>query len=183
MNWQQNPVFSTPWFSLVARTPADDAGADPFYSLVMPDYICVVARTVEGRILLVRQYRPAVERMTLELPAGMVEAGETPEQSIRRELEEEAGHRIGELTHLGTLAPDTGRLSNRLWCYWADRVEPLGDAFAAEPGVEPLSVTVAELQELLLQGSMDHALHLAAISLAVFQGRMWLAPRTPSSEK
>jgi ADP-ribose pyrophosphatase len=175
MTWRQAPVYSTPWFSLVARTPADQPDSAPFYSLVLPDYVCVVARTVDQRILLVRQYRPAVEAWTLELPAGTVDPGETPEQSIRRELEEEAGYRIGDLTHLGTLNPDTGRLSNRMWCYWADRVEPVGSSFVPEEGVEPLSVTEDELRAELAGGRFDHALHLAAVSLAVFQGRIQFA--------
>lgn len=141
----------------------------------MPDYICVVARTTDQRILMVRQYRPAVEDYTLELPAGTVDAGETPEQAIRRELEEEAGYRVGKLTHLGTLNPDTGRLSNRMWCYWADGVEPIGDAFVPEEGVEPLSLTTEELQTEIAAGRLNHALHLAAVSLAVMHGHICFA--------
>src|SRR5688572_27121618 len=103
--WQENAVFTTPWFSLVERRPHDQPKAPPYYALVTHDYVCVVAVTAEGRFVMVRQFRPAVERLTLELPAGTVEPGETPEACIRRELEEETGYRAASLVHLGTLTP------------------------------------------------------------------------------
>ena len=83
------------------------------------DYVSVVAVTEDGRLLLVRQFRPAVGRMTLELPSGHVEPGETPEQAARKELLEETGYLADTFTLLGNLSPDTGRLGNRMWCFFA----------------------------------------------------------------
>lgn len=175
VTWRQETIFATPWFSLVSRRPADVAEAAPFYSVVMPDYVCVVARTVTRQFLFVRQYRPAVERLTIELPAGTVDPGETPEHSIRRELAEETGYCAGEIVHLGTLLPDSGRLSNRMWCYWADDVRPSGPSFVAELGVEPLLVAEQELSSFLSSSHFEHALHLSAFMLAVLKQRLVLS--------
>ena len=55
------------------------------------DYIAIVALTPDGKIPIVRQYRPALERFTWELPAGLVDKGEDAADSCRRELMEETG--------------------------------------------------------------------------------------------
>ena len=60
----------------------------------------------DGRILMVRQYRNALERETLEIPAGKLDAaGEAGIECSRRELEEETGYRSGQLEWLITIRP------------------------------------------------------------------------------
>jgi hypothetical protein len=78
-------VFATPWFELVAKHPA--GYSEPHYSIRTQDYVMVIATTVDGRLLLVRQFRPAVGEKTLEFPSGHVERGETPLQAARKELD------------------------------------------------------------------------------------------------
>ncbi len=157
--------LTTPWFDLVAkRIHIDDP---PYYSLRMPDYVSVIALTAEQQVVLVRQYRPAVERYTLELPSGHVEADETPEQSARRELAEETGYRADSLELLGTLLPDTGRLENRLWCYLATMVTPLDAGYDPEPGIETVLVHRHALLDMICAGEYNHALHLAVLLLAL----------------
>src|SRR5262249_18088057 len=87
---ERHVVYTTPWFDLVAKSI--DAGDLPHYSIATKDYVSIVALTAEGHLLLVRQYRPAVEQVTLELPCGHVEPGETPEEAARKELLEETGY-------------------------------------------------------------------------------------------
>src|ERR1041385_1573711 len=94
-------AFATPWFEVLAKTIKPDE--PPYYTLKLPDYASVVAVTEEGRVLIVRQYRPAVDRYTLELPSGIVDPGETPAQSAGRELLEETGYQAGEIEVLGSM--------------------------------------------------------------------------------
>ena len=157
-------AFATPWFQLISKRVAGESA--PYYSLQMQDYVAVVAFTDQAELILVRQYRPAVERHTLELPSGHVEPNETPEVSARRELAEECGFYASELELLGTLVSDTGRNENRLWCYLAARVIPMAAGHVPERGVETILAPRAKLPDLLALGEFDHALHLAALMLA-----------------
>jgi ADP-ribose pyrophosphatase len=157
--------FATPWFQLISKRVASESA--PYYSLQMQDYVSVLAFTDQYELVLVRQYRPAVERYTLELPSGHVEQNESPEQSARRELAEECGLEALQLELLGTLISDTGRNENRLWCYLAARTAPLGADYVPERGVERILVPRTELAALVVHAEFDHALHLAVLMLAV----------------
>lgn len=64
---------------------------------------CVVPVLPDGRVLMIRQYRPAVDRETLELPAGGRDAGERTDETAARELREETGYRAGYLRYLCSL--------------------------------------------------------------------------------
>jgi len=157
--------FTTPWFQLVSKRVAGESA--PYYALAMQDYVSVVAFTEQDQLLVVRQYRPAVERHTLELPSGHVEKNETPEKSARRELAEECGFEARELELLGKLISDTGRNENRLWCYLAREVAPIPAGYVPESAVETILVPRGKIAEVLNHADFDHALHLGALLLAV----------------
>lgn len=162
-------VFSTAWFDVVAKS---NGTGDPYYSLRLLDYVATIGLTLQNDLILVRQHRPAVERSTLELPAGHVEPCESPADAARRELEEETGFTPGRLELLGKLAPDTGRLSNTLWCYVARDAIPMVPALAAEPGIEVVLCSPFDLREKIGSGEFDHALHLAALYLGMMTGKL-----------
>jgi ADP-ribose pyrophosphatase len=161
-------VFATPWFHIVAKQVEGSTG--PHYSLQTKDYVSVVAVTEDEQLLLVRQFRPAVGRMTVELPSGHVEPGETPEQAARKELLEETGYLADTFTLLGNLSPDTGRLGNRMWCFFAKGARRASEtAFHPEPGIEPILFRRA-LSDLLAEPEFDSALNCAALLLSVVSG-------------
>lgn len=161
-------VFETKWFQVEAKH--DEAGGDPYYSLKLPDYVVIVAYNKQGHLVLVRQYRHAIEGASLELPAGLVDdPALSPEETARRELEEETGYVAGEMIHIGTLDSDTGRLQNKLWCYLAKdlRTSP---AWKPEAKVEPALYSAEDLDAAIRDGRFRHALHLAALELARHAG-------------
>lgn len=161
------------WVSLMTKTimlPGRN-GLQEFHSLRQFDYVSVLAITPDGRIPVVRQYRPALERFTLELPGGLLEGECSSEETAIRELVEETGLKIvGRPTCLGSLAPDTGRLENRLWCYFARTEQNVVASWLPEVGVECCWVTSAELRRWILDGQFDHALHIALVGLALMHG-------------
>ena len=69
-------------------------------SIKFPNAALAVPITSENKVIILRQYRFAVSRYLLEFPAGTLEAGETPINSIKRELQEEAGYKAVSYTHL-----------------------------------------------------------------------------------
>src|SRR5947209_9003869 len=141
-------------------------GEAPYYSLRLPDYAAILAITGDQRIVAVRQYRPAVERYTIELPSGLVDPGESPAEAARRELLEETGYEASSVEVLGPMEPDTGRLGNLIWSCLATGVRPL-EGRQPEEGIEVLTYSPAELARATAEGEFNHGLHVAILMLAV----------------
>jgi ADP-ribose pyrophosphatase len=162
-------TYATPWFEVVGKTMrADEA---PYYSLRLPDYAAVVAFTEDDKILIVRQYRPAVERHTLELPSGIIDPGEEAAETARRELLEETGYAAGQTEVIGSLFVDTGRLCNRMvGCVVtaASRVE----GQTSEAGIEVLTWPIDELWRATRAGEFALSLHVAILMQAVLAGKL-----------
>ena len=162
-------TYKTPWFEVIGKTMrADEA---PYYSLRLPDYAAVVAFTEDGRILIVRQYRPAVEQYSLELPSGIVDPGEEPAETARRELLEETGYAAARVELVGALFVDTGRLSNRMFGCVATGARPV-EGRAPEEGIEVLIWTVDELWRASRSGEFALSLHVAILMQAVLAGKL-----------
>jgi ADP-ribose pyrophosphatase len=163
-------IALSPYVTLVARNVEVAGKVETFHSLAQADYVTVLATTGDGRIPLVRQYRPALDRENLELPGGLLEEGETPDHCAARELEEEAGFRpTAPLRTLGRLDPDSGRLENRLWAFLATGVEPVS-GWKPEAGIERILVDRAELLAAIAEGRFTQALHIGIVGLALAAG-------------
>ncbi|MBT7955007.1 MAG: NUDIX hydrolase [Rhodospirillaceae bacterium] len=100
---KEKTVFNTDWFKIkeVPSEPHWGIGEQPFYRIDSNDGVVALLINEAGKIVLVRQFRPARDDRTMEFPAGFMEDGENPEQAIRRELQEETGYEPGELVDLG----------------------------------------------------------------------------------
>jgi len=132
----------------------------------------VVALNSAGHILLVRQFRPAIGRVTLELPAGHIDPGETPEQSARKELCEETGYEAHRLELLTVLSPSTSRFTNRAWMFFASDVQPVvSPTFPRETGIEGLFYQ-GGLRALLAEEDFIATDSRAALLAAVTQGKI-----------
>jgi ADP-ribose pyrophosphatase YjhB (NUDIX family) len=160
-------VYATPWFKLLARSQKEDGF--PYYCLETEDFVSIVALDDAGRLLLVKQFRPAIGQEALELPGGHVDAGQTPQQAAAQELWEETGYRAGEMELLGCLRPDVGRLTNRLWCFWATELA-LDPQKQPEPGHEV--VLYAGQMSRLLEFGVDNCYSLASVWLAGVKGKL-----------
>ena len=174
---QRSTIFATPWFSLVAREFAEGRGK-PFYAVEAPDYVAALSVTVDGKVILGRQYRPAVEDWVLGLPSGTVETGEDPEVAMIREIREETGYRPVSVISLGMLLPDVGRLDVRQHCFFA-MVEPDPEPLSPDEGEIGLEVVILNLSEFLMGiGTVEgcrHSLDLAVLFLAAQRGLIKLS--------
>ena len=151
------------------RLELPDGGIkDPYYVIERPDAAIVFPLTESGEVVLVRQYRPPLEMMELGLPAGLVEAGERPEEAARRELAEETGYTGGEWDLLGSLASSPSLKDNWAYLFLARDVE---ETTAPDPDehelVEVVKVPVEELADLVHSGKIVSSSGVAAIMLAL----------------
>lgn len=128
-----------------------------------PGAVAVIAFTSEERLLLVRQYRKALERVTLEIPAGKLEAGEEPLLCAQRELAEETGYQAREWKHLVSFYTSPGFADEYVHLYVAEdlipgTVHPDPDEF-----VEQVELTWEECQEALQNGEICDAKTVATL--------------------
>lgn len=165
----------SPWMDVIAREVEFAPGAEPqlYHSVGQQDYLAVVALTADGRIPLVRQYRPAVEAFTWELPAGLVERGEDAAETCRRELQEETGLIARAIHPLGSAAACTGRLSNRVHSFFVE-AGPVAAGFTPEAGLTVALRTPAEIAAMIKAGDFVQQLHLGALMLAELRGFLTL---------
>ena len=159
----------SPWVEIIAREVEFSAGAQPeiYHAVGQADYVAIVARTPEGQIPIVRQYRPAIERFAWELPAGMVDQDESAEACCARELTEETGFAARSLHALGSFAPCTARLSNRVHSFFVETGER---GASSEEAIELRLVSPAELADLIRSGDFVLQLHIGALLLAGLRG-------------
>jgi ADP-ribose pyrophosphatase len=165
---------SIPWYETLRKTVRLPGRIAPevYYAVKPPDYVIVLPRLRDGKVVLVRQYRPVVEDDVVEIPAGQVDPGESPEVAARRELEEETGCVAGPMVFLGMLHPDTGRLANALHAFYAECISGPGacGATAHEEGIEAFAVSPADFAEMIVLGQFRHALDIAVVALAALKG-------------
>jgi 8-oxo-dGTP pyrophosphatase MutT (NUDIX family) len=166
--------YECPFFAVVAkqvRYPGQ-ARVRRFYSVEINDWTAVLAVDTAGRIPLVRQYRPVIERAELELPAGAV-LDARPEAAARRELLEETGYEASEFVPLGCIFTEPGRLTSRAWLFFAPNARRVADP--TPPADEPLElvlVTQTELHTLIENGAFASSGHVAAVGLALTRGML-----------
>lgn len=124
-----------------------------------PGAVAIIAITDDGKILLVEQYRKALERSIIEIPAGKLEPGEQPEMTARRELEEETGYSCGELTYIQTFATSPGFADEVIHLYVARQLMLLEEAAELDEDefVELMAVTVEEAEQMMADGRIYDA--------------------------
>ncbi|MBX6314662.1 MAG: NUDIX hydrolase [Isosphaeraceae bacterium] len=135
-----------------------------YYVLDNPDFINVIALTTEGQIVLIRQWRHGTREIELELPAGLVDPGESPLEAARRELLEETGYAAETWSLIGSVKPNPAYQVNTGWSTLAE-----GCRKVAEPSlddgedIEVVLVDPAEIPGLVRDGTIRHSLVLCSL--------------------
>ncbi len=130
-----------------------------FYVIEAPDWINVVPLTSAGEVVLIEQYRHGAEEISLEIPGGMVDEGESPHEAAGRELLEETGYEASEIVYLGKTRPNPAIQDNWIHTFLARGVE-----FRHEPTFDTTEHTVVRLvpleriPSLIADGKINHSL-------------------------
>jgi len=130
-----------------------------------PGAVGIVAMNPAGNVLLIEQYRYAVGRTLLEIPAGTIEAGESPEESARRELLEETGYRAGELTEIGSFFVSPGWATEEIVLYRAGALSHTGHAPDHDEILRVVEVDPARIPVLMRDGTIADAKTIIALRM------------------
>lgn len=124
----------------------------------------VVPVTEDGKILMVRQYRNALDRYTLEIPAGALDAEDEPGRDCAaRELEEETGYRSDDLEWLITLRTTVAFCNERIEVYVAKNLIPSKQHLDEDEFIDLKAYSLDELKEKIFNGEIEDAKTVASL--------------------
>ena len=133
-----------------------------------PGAVVIVPVLEDRRIVFVRQYRRAVKRELLELPAGTLGPGERREACARRELEEETGWRAGQLRRLGQFFAAPGFVSEQMTLFLAQQLQRADAHPEPDELVRPVSLSLSSALAQIYSGAICDAKTIIGILLAAF---------------
>ncbi len=183
LRWQklrEEPHATTRIFDVVKaiyRHPRREKEQD-FFVINPPDWVNVVALTPDGRLVLVRQFRYGINDFSLEIPGGVIDAGEDPVTAGVRELREESGFVGTGARLLGSVHPNPAMQSNRCHLVLVENARREADLeWDPDEEFEILTKPVEEVFALAAAGGITHAMVLNALLL--FQSH-WAGMRARS---
>ena len=159
--------YTTNIFKLLSRDmklESEDHSAT-FSIIEAPEWMNVIPLTSENEIVLVEQFRYGIEEPTLELPGGMVDAGETHDETARRELLEETGYAGDTWSYLGKVSSNPAFLTNYTHLYVVQNCRKVQEQQL--DGNERINIHTMPLDDFLKmvhEGTVHHSLVVAAVA-------------------
>ena len=137
-----------------------------FVVMSAPDWVNVVALTTDDQLVLVRQFRYGIDEFSLEIPGGVIEAGEDPVLAGLRELQEETGFTGAPARLLGSVHPNPAIQSNRCHFVFVEAAVKSHElAWDADEEIHVTTLPVEEVLNLARSGGIVHGLVLNALML------------------
>ena len=146
-------------------------GATKRFSLIEAvDWVNVIALTPDQQVVLIRQFRVGAKQVCLEIPGGMVDAGETPAEAAVRELAEETGYMAPRWELIGRLSPNPAIMTNWLYTFLAEGAVQTGpQRLEGSEVIDVHTTTLAACHAAIREGRIDHALVVAAFAHLAFR--------------
>ena len=119
----------------------------------------IIPVTQDHKIIFVRQYRKAVEKMLIEIPAGLIDQGERPEETAVRELEEETGYTTENLIFVTSFYPTPGYTDELIYIYFTKELEMLSEAKQNDEDelVELVELSLSEAKQYMKEQQIHDA--------------------------
>ena len=160
-------LFKDVWFTVrrdKCETPAGKI-VDPYYVFEFPTWATALALTEDNKVILVRQYRHAIEDVCLELPGGCVDdADKTLQDAIARELLEETGYAFSNYNYLGKISPNASTNNNWMHMFLATGGKKISEQqldHNEEIDVELYSID--DLKNFIRENKIVQAMHVTCI--------------------
>lgn len=153
------------WLTLSADTCQLPNGQiiEPYYVLHEADWVHVLARADDDRILTVKQFRYAAKDVCIELPCGVIDEGETPLVAAQRELLEETGYTATHWHSLGTMYANPARQTNTIHLFFATELSLEGEQqLDVSEDIEFDFLAIPEIQQKIETNEFSQALHIAS---------------------
>jgi ADP-ribose pyrophosphatase len=133
-----------------------------------PGGALIIPVTDEGKLVLVRQYRFAVATRLLEFPAGTIDNKESPEETVKREIQEETGYKANKWTNLGKFPLAPGYSDEYIYAFLAQELEKLENPpeMDDDEDIEVILMTPKELETAIFSGELIDAKSIASFFLA-----------------
>lgn len=133
------------------------------HTIVHPGAVAILPFDQRGRLMLIRQFRPAVREWLLEIPAGTLERGESPRNCAKRELIEETGFAARKWRKLGCIYTAPGYCTERIHLYEARDLRPASAQQDKDEIIELATMSLAHVRRAVRSGEICDAKTLAAL--------------------
>lgn len=133
--------------------------------IVWHDDAAAVLAIEDNKMLFVKQYRKPIEKISVELPCGLIESDEQPIEAANRELEEETGYRAKDLNYVTSFYNSPGFTNEKLYIYKATEIEKVEQPLEQDPDetIEVLKLTYEEAWDYLEQGYISDSKTVLAL--------------------
>ena len=165
-------IHKGPWATLRTDKCEMPGGfiVEDYYVLEYPNWVNAVAITEDNKILMVRQYRHAAGIVSLEIPGGVIDNGEIPEQALRRELLEETGYQFDNFELLCTAYANPSTANNQTFTYLARGGKKVQEQHLDEQEELVVSIyTIDEVKQFLAENKIAQALHCTGLFYALMK--------------
>lgn len=137
---------------------------DEYYVLEYPTWVNMVAFTADNQILFVRQYRHGANKILVELPAGVVDDGEVPEEAAHRELLEETGYVFESIEYICELYANPATSGNLTYTYVLKGGRKIQEQqLDSSEDIEVVIMGIEEAKQFLFDNKIGQALHASAL--------------------
>ncbi len=134
-----------------------------FYIIESNDWVNIVPITSDNQVVMVRQFRHGSKKVTIEIPGGLLDDGDTPLEAAKRELLEETGYQSDDWTEIGVVSPNPAIFSNRCYTFLARNVKKIREPIPDQTeDIEVVLKPLKEIPQMFLTGEIDHALVITA---------------------
>ena len=160
-------LFEDSWFTIRKDTCETREGKiiSPYYVYEFPEWVTAVALTVDGKLVLERQYRHALGQTNYEIPGGCIDPTDSsPEAAIARELLEETGYRFRQFEWLGKTSANPSTNNNWMHIFLATGGELVQDQeLDHNEEIEVHLFSIDEVRQMLRENKIVQSMHVTAL--------------------